>query len=50
VDAFFCNPFHRGDHDKVPQALELMTAAYLDNPSDALTAVHVSAGRTVQCA
>jgi hypothetical protein len=42
ADALFWDTFHNGRYDQIPQALNAETAAYLDNPSDAVTAAHVA--------
>ena len=41
ADKLFWNTLHSGDYDAIPQAMEAMTAAYLETPNDALTAAHV---------
>lgn len=40
ADALFWQTLHGARYDDIGRALELQTAAYLENPSDALTAAH----------
>lgn len=40
ADALFWQTLHGGRYDDIGRALELQTAAYLQNPGDALTAAH----------
>jgi len=41
ADALFWETLHSGDYASIPQATQAMTAAYLQDPNDALTAAHV---------
>ena len=41
ADELFWATLHGGDYEKIPAVLTALTAAYLENPSDALTAAHV---------
>lgn len=41
ADALFWDTFHNGEYGKIANALEVLTAAYLKNPTDAVTAAHV---------
>lgn len=40
ADALFWQTLHGGRYEDIGRALELQTAAYLENPGDALTAAH----------
>jgi hypothetical protein len=40
ADAVFWQTLHAGRYEDIGRALELKTAAYLENPGDALTAAH----------
>lgn len=40
ADSLFWRVFHGGAYDEIPQALEAITAAYLETPGDATTASH----------
>ena len=40
ADSVFWDTLHNGRYDQINRALEIQTAAYLQNPSDALTAAH----------
>jgi len=40
ADELFCQTFHHGEYDKIQHALEVLTAAYLESPTDAVTAAH----------
>jgi hypothetical protein len=40
ADSLFWRIFHSGAYDQLPLALEAITAAYLENPRDAVTASH----------
>ena len=42
ADEIFWQTFHQGDYEQIPQALEVLTAAYLETPTDALTAAHIA--------
>ena len=42
ADELFWQIFHDGDYDKIPAALNVLTAAYLQTPDDAVTAAHVA--------
>lgn len=41
ADEHFWDVFHGGQYDEIPRALEVLTAAYLDTPNDAVTAAHI---------
>jgi hypothetical protein len=41
ADKLFWTTFHSGNYDQIQTALEPLTAAYLANPNDAVTAAHV---------
>ncbi|MEN8261531.1 MAG: hypothetical protein ABFS02_13300, partial [Pseudomonadota bacterium] len=41
ADEFFWEVFNGGDYDSIPAILEAMTAAYLGDPTDAITAAHI---------
>jgi hypothetical protein len=41
ADDLFWQTFHNGEYEKIQPALELLTAAYLQTPSDAKTAAHI---------
>jgi hypothetical protein len=41
ADAVFWNTLHSGDYDGIGAALDASTAAYLNDPFDAVTAAHV---------
>ena len=42
ADDLFWQTFHQGDYEQVPQALDALTAAYLETPTDAVTAAHIA--------
>ena len=42
ADEVFWQTFHQGEYEKIPQALEVLTAAYLEMPTDAVTAAHIA--------
>ncbi len=42
ADELFWQTFHQGEYEKIPQALEVLTAAYLETPTDAVTAAHIA--------
>ena len=42
ADDLFWRDFHDGAYDKIPRVLEALTAAYLDRPTDAVTAAHIA--------
>ena len=42
ADEVFWKVFHGGAYDEVPQALDTLAGAYLQDPSDAVTAAHVA--------
>jgi hypothetical protein len=42
ADELFWQTFHGGEYDKIPQALNALTAAYLETPTDAVTAAHIA--------
>ncbi|MEB0229424.1 hypothetical protein [Undibacterium sp. 10I3] len=41
ADALFWKILHNGDYAEIEGALNTLTAAYIDNPSDATTAAHI---------
>jgi hypothetical protein len=41
ADDLFWQTFHSGEYEKIQPALEILTAAYLQTPSDAKTAAHI---------
>jgi translation initiation factor 2 beta subunit (eIF-2beta)/eIF-5 len=41
ADRLFWETLHGGDYAGIPKALEVLTAAYLENPGDAVSAAHV---------
>ena len=41
ADVLFWETFHRGEYEKIPDALAALTSAYLDNPTDSVTAAHI---------
>src|SRR5579859_4784021 len=41
ANAKFWDTFHGGHYDAIPEALDGLTAAYLENPGDAETAAHI---------
>ena len=41
VDGLFWQTLHSGEYEKIPQALTALKAAYLENPTDAVTAAHI---------
>ncbi|PHN02979.1 hypothetical protein [Flavilitoribacter nigricans] len=40
-NAYFWEHFHHGNYDSIPAILERLTAAYLDNPNDFQTVLHL---------
>jgi hypothetical protein len=42
ADELFWNMFHKGEYDKIQDALGVLTAAYLRTPNDAKTAAHIA--------
>jgi hypothetical protein len=42
ADEIFWQTFHQGDYEQIPQALEVLTVAYLETPNDAITAAHIA--------
>ena len=42
ADDVFWRTFHGGAYDEIPRVLEVLTAAYLDTPTDAVTAAHIA--------
>jgi hypothetical protein len=42
ADESFWQAFHGGAYDDIPRVLEALTAAYLETPSDAVTAAHIA--------
>jgi hypothetical protein len=41
ANAKFWDAFHGGHYEQIPQVLEALTAAYIENPRDAETAAHI---------
>jgi tetratricopeptide (TPR) repeat protein len=41
ADELFWRTLHRGEYDRIPEALTALKAAYLENPRDAVTASHI---------
>lgn len=41
ADKYFWDNFHRGNYDSIPQMLDKLTAAYLDNNEDYRLAAHI---------
>jgi len=41
ADELFWQTLHGGQYDRIPEALAAVTAAYLENPRDAVTAAHI---------
>jgi hypothetical protein len=41
ANAKFWDAFHGGRYEQIPQVLEALTAAYIENPRDAETAAHI---------
>ena len=41
ADALFWKTLHDGQYDQIPVVLNALTAAYLENPNDAITAAHI---------
>jgi hypothetical protein len=41
ANAKFWDAFHGGRYDQIPQVLDALTAAYVENPRDAQTAAHI---------
>lgn len=41
-DELFWQTFHQGDYEKIPHVLGVLTAAYLETPTDAVTAAHIA--------
>ncbi|MGH9668742.1 MAG: hypothetical protein ACRD3A_01335 [Terriglobales bacterium] len=41
ADTLFWHTLHGGQYDQIPAVLNALTAAYLENPNDAITAAHV---------
>jgi hypothetical protein len=41
ADTVFWRTFHAGQYEKIPSALDVLTAAYLQTPTDPVTAAHV---------
>lgn len=41
ADALFWDTLHNGKYENIQNALEVLTAAYLDTPNDSITAVHI---------
>ncbi len=44
ADALFWQVFHGGEYDNIPLALDALTAAYLEDPNDPITAGHIGGG------
>jgi hypothetical protein len=42
ADSLFWRTFHGGDYDNIQPALEALTAAYLADPRDSVTAAHIA--------
>lgn len=42
ADTLFWRTFHGGNYDGIPRGLEVLTAAYLKTPNDAVTAAHIA--------
>jgi hypothetical protein len=42
ADELFWHTFHAGAYDDIPRVLDLLTAAYLEAPTDAVTASHIA--------
>ncbi len=42
ADELFWDTFHSGAYDEISHVLEVLTAAYLETPTDAVTAAHIA--------
>jgi hypothetical protein len=42
ADSLFWRTLHGGDYEHIPDALDTLTAAYLETPADAVTAAHIA--------
>jgi hypothetical protein len=42
ADELFWRTFHGGAYDEIPRVLDVLTAAYLETPNDAVTAGHIA--------
>jgi hypothetical protein len=42
TDELFWQTFHHGEYEKIQRALEVLTAAYLETPTDAETTAHIA--------
>lgn len=42
ADELFWQTFHNGECEKIPNALEVLIAAYVQTPNDAVTAAHIA--------
>jgi hypothetical protein len=42
ADELFWQAFHNGEYERIPNALEVLTAAYVQTPNDAVTAAHIA--------
>ncbi len=42
ADKLFWETLHGGAYDQIPHALDVLTAAYLETPGDAVTAAHIA--------
>ncbi len=42
ADEFFWHTFHSGAYDEISRVLEVLTASYLETPTDAVTAAHIA--------
>ena len=42
ADDLFWHTFHSGAYEEIPRVLEVLTAAYLETPTDAVTAAHIA--------
>ncbi len=41
ADELFWTILHGGEYERIPDALSVLTAAYLENPGDSITATHI---------
>jgi hypothetical protein len=42
ADELFWQTFHRGEYENIQRSLDVLTAAYLETPNDAVTAAHIA--------
>jgi hypothetical protein len=42
ADELFWQTFHNGEYDKIQNALDVLTATYVQTPNDAVTAAHIA--------